>query len=339
MICNKCGSEVLNKAAFCTQCGAKLQEPSSVMPDFSVKPKKPPVIYSSNPAVNIIKTMAASPMFLTAAIMFAVSIISSIIYAFFINGEMQVIIAEALPNLQGEINGGAETEILQFLSGFLSSFGKVYIWIVLFSSIPSFFYITAFFLIRKAGCDRTDGGMATSGFTIIKVLQKISIIISHISSVLFVILFFMSVVLPFLPSSDPDVKIVMIIFGITFAFVFLFSLAGMVLSILLSRYTIKTLNTIITTAMSGTPNEKISNFVEIMCYISGGISILSSASSGLAAVPSVLSGISIILFGVMLFNYKKQMSVLVNAMSNLQIPQNPPSADLKPEEESSSATV
>ena len=304
MLCKDCGAQLADDARFCTNCGSAQAE----------TPPAEPLAFTDK-VLATAKQIGFSTAFLIATIcltfvqvlgLFTLTPASGILEAYY----------GMIPSLSVTSRNSLEIlspvmDIVGMLPGILITLG---LWISFFS------------------CASRKPKVNTSGLTLIFVVNLVQMVVS--SLILLCVLLLTVIALPevnyfnhsFIESSV--LKPVLIALLITVSIIFVFVLI----------YYIKvctTISNIRSTLKTGVPNKKVSRFVAIMSYISGGILILSGIfsllSAGivtldsyydpslsyalpseifLSAVTSLLTAAAQIIFGALIFTYRRKMAAL-----------------------------
>lgn len=292
MICPKCGREI----PYGTVCSCSANTP-----------------LSSNPAVNVLKTIGSSPLFLTAAVLYSVATLISVFTSIMGNSGISDYLLYALYN--ADIDYSVLYPMVSALNG--ASVGMT-----LLFSVPTILIAVGMWLFFATCRDRRTGNISTTGLTICKVISIIFLVCFCILAAL--ILFALIMVLVggnayFSYSYD--------LYGYGYdsgyaagvtagvVFVFLLCLAVLVLCILYYVSVIRTIGRIKACASTGMPENRISRFLTAMLYIvgvcsgiSGLISLFSAPMSGLSTLASALCSI---LIAVCLGRQRQQMTILM----------------------------
>lgn len=293
MICPKCGREISDGAV----CTCSVVQPTPIL--------------SSNPALNAIKTIGSSRLFLTAAILYSVSIVL---------------------NLWTSVVGDSTYDIVSYYTGVdLSAYANSNMLNMILSAVAA----SAFTILIAIGmwlhystCRRTDtGNISTAGLTICKVMFTITTVLMAISAVLSVILLLFVAVSAdsiayyllnyfwYLFDAVHDINDFAVALAIVAIMLIIFVIIYFTLAIIYYVLLIKTTNRIKTTALTGVPDNRISRFVIAMNYISavfsgigGLVMLISSPFTGLALL---CSAVSTVLISICLSRYRKQSTILM----------------------------
>lgn len=358
MFCQKCGTQNAENAAFCKNCGASMmaqQNQQSSEPNYQNTQqtnqqnfqqtyqqnnqgyqqnyqqnyqnyqqnyqqayRKMEKIYSSNPAINAVKKIAASPIFLTGVILYSVYALFQLISTF--SGNAIINMIETALKFSGAYGSSEIYAIEQMLEGMRAGaiIGG------LLGMIPTLLVVLALWLIFTAGRNIKEQGMKTAGLTIIKVLSIISLVTFCVTMGLSIIAIILLIVfaasLPELAGGaifdmsyyggdygygygyEDQMKDILnmgtgLIVGLLVV-VALIIAASFVINLLFYIKTIKTLNSIKNTVDSGRFTGKISMYLIVMLFITASANVLTFSLAGLS------SGVAIILFAVALIKLR-----------------------------------
>lgn len=269
--------------------------------------------YSQQPATNwstpssetaakvleTVKTVGTSPLFLIAVILFSVSVLLSFINSLIPSVQAPEYISE-LADLFEMFDMG------DILDELYESAGSVSIVSAVTGIIPGALLVTGMwmtytFLMR--------GRMQTSGLTMIKVIVIIDLVaLSVVLGLVELILVFALTVASGLGNAD-EAAIVIGVLIIVLA-------AAMALLIVYYAKLNKTINVVKSTVVTGIPSDRVSPYVAIFNFVSGGISALASLTSFnsgvLDAISSFCSSVAIILFGAVILVYRGRMRGFMN---------------------------
>lgn len=292
MQCPKCGREI----PYGTVCSCSVNAP-----------------LSSNPAVNVLKTIGSSPLFLTAAILYSVSTLITVFTSVLGNSGVSDYLWYAFSTM--DIDYSMLYPIMNALNG--ASIG-----LTLLFSVPAILVAVGMWLHFATCRDRRSGNISTAGLTICKVIAIIFLVCYCLVTAL--LLFAVIMVLAggsayFSYSYD--------LYGYGYdsgyaagvtagvVFMLLLCVAIFVLFILYYVSVIRTIGKIKASAVSGMPENRISRFLTAMLYItgvlsgiSGLIALFSTPVSGLATLASAVCSI---LIAVCLGRQRQQMTLLL----------------------------
>lgn len=312
MLCKDCGAQLAEDARFCPNCGSAQ---TVTPPAQTVTPPAEPVNIADKVRATA-KKVGSSTAFLIATIclsfvqvleLFALTPTGGIFNIY--NGiipELSIINRNPLATLE---NLSLATDIIGMIPGLLIILG---LWITFFSCASRKFKVN------------------TSGLTLIFVVNLVQLVftcLALLSALLTLVAIYAGEYKLLL---DKDfIEAVTLTVGIVLLIIFIFVLV----------YYIKlctTISNIRSTLKTGVPNKKASRFVAIMCYIGGGICLLSgifwllsagastlesiyadNAISGvlayvayISAVTSLLTAVAQIIFGALIFTYRRKMKAL-----------------------------
>ena len=316
MFCKDCGAQLAEDARFCPNCGSAQAAP----PAQTVTPPAEPENIADKVRATT-KKIGSSTAFLIAIICLSfVQVLE--LFALMPTGgifemwggiipELAIINRNPLVTLE---NMSLAADIIGMLPGLLITLG---LWITFFS------------------CAGRKPKVNTSGLTTIFVVTLVQMVLSCLTllAALIPLAFVFTgadALADALRLADDDiVETILLVAGLVFWVIFAFVLI----------YNIKictTISNIRSTLKTGVPNKKASRFVAIMCYISGGICLLSgifwllsagattlksiyanNALAGtlsyvafLSAVTSLLTAAAQIIFGALIFTYRRKIKAL-----------------------------
>ncbi|MBQ7767965.1 MAG: zinc ribbon domain-containing protein [Oscillospiraceae bacterium] len=298
MFCKDCGAQLSDDTQFCPNCGnAQVATPSAEPVDFA----------------NKVRATAQKLGFSTAFLIATICLTFVQVLGLFLPA------GNAFETYSGTVltvdllikRLSSVMDIVGIIPGILITLG---LWITFFS------------------CATRKAKVNTSGLTMIFVVNLVQMVVS--SLILLCVLLLTVIALPevnyfnhsFIESSVLKPVLIALLISVSIIFVFVLI------------YYIKvctTISNIRSTLKTGVPNKKVSRFVAIMSYISGGILILSGIfsllSAGivtldsyydptlsyalpseifLSAVTSLLTATAQIIFGALIFTYRRKMAAL-----------------------------
>ncbi len=310
MFCPNCGATNQDGAKFCQSCGTTLITSQYQHPDapqtntYNTTNVKSPLLRSTNPAINLLKTVAASPMFLTLVIAYSVAVLFNIISSLNVINSLD----SYLYFLRSALGTSMYLEILDSIES--TTVGYTFI-----GSIPSIVTAAGLWMIYVAGTDTRSGNMKTTGFTIVRVMTIISLVLMIISAVLvglaFIIIF---------GAIEDTGRYYTGYSSISAIITVCFLLIGCIftMTIIYLVKLLKTIGTVINTASRGIPGDSISGYVGGCCYVLGAFQILGlfSAYNFLSAIPGIGFSVFYICLGMLLFDYRKKMRDLMYPQQN-----------------------
>ena len=293
MICPKCGREI---------------------PDGTVCPcTHETLTLSSNPAVNVIKTVGSSKLFLAMSILRTVSAVLGLIGAvilFSMGGR-------AFTTLQGEISGFAAVDpsMLEPSIRIWNALSIVYLVII---AIVIILALIPYWLHYATCRSKKTGNVSTAALTLWKVFTWISIVSLGLMCaflMLYMILFLIlgSALMATSGTTIPEegynlvfavLIVVLIIFG---------AILGLEIAYLITR--LRLLDRAKDIANTGVPNDRVSRFLIVLTWVAGVYSAISALPAlvmlpflGIAGLASAASGI---LAALCLTRYKKEMTAVM----------------------------
>lgn len=298
----------------CPKCGRTI-------PDGSVCPcsYNTPAL-SSNPAVNTLKTIGSSSLFLVAAILLSVLPLLSIA------GQMSV--GDAVSDfmyyaMQLDLDPSVFYPILNAVD-------SASIVSAVFSCVPAIL-IAAAMWITYASCRSTQSGnVSTAGLTICKVLSIISLVCACIGGACALLVTIIMLIAGGTMMEDIAYEFGDSIGQATMAVIVVVCIAViavLVLMILYEASVIKTINRIKATAATGVPDNRISNFLIVMNYIGAVGSVISGLAnlftSPILGLVSLVSAATLILISIILARYRSGMTLLMYPPVQPVYPQQP----------------
>lgn len=286
MICPKCGRN--NPDGMACPCGAPL--------------------LSSNPAVNLIKTLGSSPLFLAAAILATAAPVLFIL-ALVTSGGQYV---SGLISFRYTING---QEVVYPSAG--NDFGAVVLGSLLFA-LPVLLAALGIWLFYGSSRNRHTGNVSTAGLTLCKVIAIAAVVWLIAMAAVFALLMVIAMIL-----SGPLTEAMYYETGgyipsglfVGMALVALVLFVGMLLLPIFFYFgVIKVLNRIKRTARTGEPNDKVSYYVMVFLFILavfgaiGGLAGLFSNFWGGAS--SLCYAAFYVLCALLLNKYRNKMTML-----------------------------
>lgn len=283
----------------CPNCGRNI-------PDGTQCPCSAGMAYSSNPAVNIVKSMGASTLFMVLAVLTSVSVVLSIITATNIDS----IVWNAFYSFSDFVDPSVYYGMYDLINA-SSIFGAIV------GATPAILTAVGMWLHFTASRNRTHGGLSTTGLTMIKVVNIVMFVLVCVA-IAFVIFAFIMVFIALGATSSyysygyynlADAMAVIIIIAV--------AVLVIAVPLIIAYYVclLKTINRVKTTALTGVPDNRIPGFLVVMSYIAAAGSIISAFSvlftSVWSALASLVSAATAIITALLLTGYKKQMSMLM----------------------------
>ena len=279
MICPKCGRTVPDGAS--CPCGA-------------------PVL-SSNPAVNLMKTLGSSPKFLTAAILYSVAVLFNLLASF---GASDVI---STLYYYGA-NYGFDPDVFYPMMSALE--GSTVVSAVI-GAIPSILLAVGMWLFYTTCRNTQSGNVSTVGLTICKVITVINLVL-----LCCVVLFLFVITL---------LVIVSLIVAAVLALVIAYQVS-----------ILRAINRIKGSALNGAPDNRISRFLTGFMMVIGVLTCLgglfSLIASPVAGIASLASGVCCVLMSLLLGEYRAKMTMLLYPPVQPMYSNMPPYTNVPPQQ-------
>lgn len=283
----------------CPKCGREIPD-GTVCPCSSGSP-----MLSSNPALNALKTIGSSPLFLVAAILYSFTVVISFVAS--MNADASLAVAYQMMEAM-DVDPSLLYPYMNAASG--STVAGAIIGL-----IPTGLIAAGMWLHYATCRDVKNGGISTTGLTICKVLSIITLVLICIAAVFIVV----GAVLMFVGAGMmTDEYGAITEAGAIAGAAGVLLVAGLIavaLGIVYYVSVIKTINRIKGTALSGVPDNRVSRFLTVMNYImavctaiTAMVSLFTSPLSGLG---SLASAACMILISVCLDRYRKEMTMLM----------------------------
>lgn len=283
MICPRCGREIPDGAVCPCSGGEQL--------------------LSSNPALNVLKKLGSSPLFLTAVILYSVTIVLSI-FALISAPASFDYVYDMLEN-----SGMDYTTLYPMIS--VSTSGSVAGAIV--ASIPQVLICIGMWLFYVTCRDRRTGNISTAGLTMCKVMLIIALVIGCIMAALVAILAVVVGAAGGLAYSYYDSDLggsIAVILGICMVVI----VAVLALIIAFYASAVRTVNRVKNCAVTGIPEYRISGFLTAMLWIGGILSCITGFgmmfASFLSGLGELSGGVCSILIALCLGRLRQQMTAL-----------------------------
>lgn len=298
MFCPKCGNQLEQGNSFCSKCGAAQGQPMQSQPMQS-QPMQSQPMYNSpavSPVIAAVKGIASSPLFLTAVIIYTLSLLLS--FANSLAPMRNVYQIMQLLNLDYYMDYYIDYGVIAGITTTFSIIGM----------IPSILMALGLWLTFAASKNNTFPGFKTAGLTIIKVLTIISLVWVSVAAGLLTIVLIVAATVAIVEGEAAAMAIVL---GVILVAV------GVTLSIVYYAKIVQTINAVKNSVMTGMPNERASRFVAVCCFIMAAgsaisiIPLLINAFGLFGSMTSVFSAILnvavYICFGIIIFKYRNTM--------------------------------
>lgn len=326
--CSKCGAQVKDGASFCQACGNKIN---------SAQPQGQPIYGSSEQqnvmrvapmtrAVQTLKSIGSSPLFLVAVIAFTLAMIFGLFGAFSntpVNRILDSVYKFARMTDNYDIMYGVNEVVreIDFNSvGIAAVVGKI------FSMIPEIIVAIGLWMIFAAASNRMIGTMKTSGITLLKIMNIINLVFACIGyAIAGIVLFVLTIAMASL--AEEALVVMLVIIAVC--------LIGAVLNIIFYVKVNKTLCAAKTVLLTGSPYAYASRYVGVLAFINAFTSFISIfATYGVfGKMAELCAVVATGCFGAMIFVYRKRMRICA-------MQQTAPRADyVQPTQESESETT
>lgn len=295
--CPVCGKEIDDAAAFCPHCGspAGQQGPVYAQP-AGAAPAGPE---TEPPAVQLLRRMATSPVYLAGAIGYSCTILFNVITVVYsaspgaVNRYLTVT-SRTVYGQQGELD-----TLYNFFSNLFGATAAG----ALLGSIPTLLMAVGIWMVYASARSRS-GPISTAGLTIIRVIQIITAVL--VCLLLGLVLGVIGLMLVGMPLSDNTPGAVGLLVAAVVTILVVFGLV-----ILYYLRLIATIDCFRYTLWNGTPQGKISRFVAVIAILSGVFSLLGVLTGGIFPVLTALGGAVVgISFGVLLFRCRSALQCL-----------------------------
>lgn len=329
--CPKCGNQLGDNVSFCNRCGADVKGAAAAgnqnggfngaapqpqyatpQPQFNGQVNMPQAGNMNAPgtAIEVIKAIGKSPLFLAAVVAMTLSVLFNFFYQ--ISGSNAAF--DSLRETLGRIGLDREArEIVNSMEG-------VSVGSILISMVPSILIVIGLWLTYVSLSNRT-GPISTVGLTMIKVINIIELVFMCIAFAIVEIVLIAGMVGVSIVKNDTssaDGKTLAGLAGGLLVVGAIVLAAVFVLMIVYLSQIISSINTAKRTIATGVASDKVSAFVAVMSFIAAFFNVISLFSGdGALHVLGALCGIaSSICFGVLIFKYKNAMRPIMYQGSN-----------------------
>ena len=305
MYCQQCGTKCSESAVFCTNCGTRLHNTQTAAPQNNSSTVntsnnanvqfRTAVKYSSNPVLNEIKKLAASPLMIITAIAFSLMIIfyisnSEAISVDFV-GYVRLLLEESGSLDYDSITG------LEIIEDLFSSAARIFAFIIM---IPDIVIATGLWITVCSAFNKADDSMSVSGLKAIRVITTISLVLTIIGMCLYI-----------LGSLSIIINVNKLAEKVPFLLILL--LLVILAAIIFRIYCLSKMNELIDGfkyAIEAKYPANVSPFVAILTFISGGGYVLSAlVGIGAGGDASTWCGaIAFIGFGLLILRYRSTMA-------------------------------
>lgn len=290
MYCPNCGTQHSDGAKFCPKCGKQLNAATAPAVSAAPMPSTPqPAGSLAELTQREVKQMAKGPLFLVTVILFTAGLVLSMTT----NPLVLLLdfVSPYLIDLFGFEAAYALDEVMSVLRD-VDLFGQI------IANLPTILYALGMWMIVISAFQASVASIQPGGLTLIKVLVTIFFVLSIIGTALMIVAAILG-----LGMLITDLEASPALFALV-----LIPVLALVLVILYNVKLLRTIKNIRYTATTGYPVSEISGLIIFCCYAGGIISILGS----LLNFAGMLSAVSLLLFGVVLGQYKKRMLYLIN---------------------------
>lgn len=260
-----------------------------------------------NGTLNVVRTMAASVLFLVGTIGYSAYVLFELLGSFTGGSEIMNMFNNIMA--QSGAYSSMDYQSLQMLSGI---FGSTSVISTLFGLIPAMVLVAGIWMVFAATKQNKLPGIAATGMTMIRVIVIIELVLSCIAvfavaAIGFLVVLGMGSLAGYYGEGTPVVVIMVLILIVILAvcainIIYYVKLGG----------TVKRMKE---TMITGRPDTKVSLFVEILCYLGGAGSAISALMSlvGLdifGFLSNAGMGTASICFGMLLRQYRNKMQTL-----------------------------
>lgn len=314
MYCQRCGAQNEDGMQFCQQCGMKLDAAPAAPGRVGAVPPMPGPAAVLSPAEQI-KAIGRSPFYLTGVIAYTCAVLFSLINAVMVPANFSQYLYQLMSLSDIGLTAGPEVwqalELVDRFGGSTALLGA------LLGQLPAILICVGMWLLFASACNRSQAPVSTVGLTMIKVVAIIQLVLFGL--IIALAETGLGMLLAELLDygghmSGPR--------GVTiFLIIFILVIAALVVTYYVLL--VKTINAIGTTLRTRTPSDKVSVYVAVCCFITGGFSaIMAIAARG--GVVSLLAGLcsatASITFGCFLFSYRSRMRMLALAPVPVPVP-------------------
>ncbi|RKJ41430.1 hypothetical protein D7X94_03840 [Acutalibacter sp. 1XD8-33] len=309
----------------CPNCGRNI-------PDGTVCPctlEAPPPLLSDNPAVNVVKTIGSSPLFLTMAILFSASALLTVFSS--------MGLSDALSNIYYYAYAYGLYDYIDSIANMLDMIRATSVANAIIGSIPAILLAVAMWIHFVTCRNRMSGNISTAGLTICKVFRYIYmvalclcafLVLAGIALVLIVVLSEGVPPMAFAGSEDEVLLSIIVIMAI----VTLVCIFAFVLGITYQASLIRMINRTKTVAQSGMADDRVSSYLVGMTYFVAVCTLISGVfalfTAPISAVGTLCQGSALILAAVLLGRYRTAMNQVLFPPVQPAVP--PMYADLFP---------
>ena len=298
----------------CPKCGRNI-------PDGSVCPcsYNTPVL-SSNPAVNTLKTIGSSPLFLVVSILLSIAPVLTIASQLGLRDNVWDLFYYAM---QLDLDPSLFYPVIDAASS-MSVAGAV------LSAVPAILIAVAMWITYASCRDTQSVNVSTAGLTICKVLSIISLVCICILAAILVLFMVIFMIAGMAEAANDvygyDASIAQA--GIAVLLVLFVILAAVLALVIIYQVcVIKTINRIKATATTGVPDNRIPNFLVVMNYIEAASMVLAGLANlfttPILGLGSLVGAATLVIISIILTRYRSGMTLLMYPPVQPVYPQQP----------------
>lgn len=309
--CEKCGAENLKSDLFCKRCGNRLtQNPGN---NAGAAPRA--FQLSDNPAVHTLKAQGSSGKCLAAALLYSAMLLFQLIHAF-----QGMRAYDGLLGSIGDLVGGLES--IPLVGRYYEQANRVVVGLNLLWLVPTIFILIGIWLLYLSCRDRSTGGVATAGATIIKVVAVIHLVLICLIFLAIEAALIAAAVQVFGSSHplDPYTPTTTY-YGSSMLMAFLAVLAAGIGALFILYYAsiLSILGSIKKAALTGKPSEvRLATYLGVMNFILAVFSVIGGALSGNAVdfFSNAFYAAFLIVAALIVFTYRDSMRKLCSLPSS-----------------------
>lgn len=269
-------------------------------------------VRSSNPAVNVLKNVGASPLFLVATILYSAGILGSIIASFFVRSDLSNILYMMYQM------GLDVSPVMPYIDQVLEASRSSSVITAILGAIPTILIALGMWMTWASCRDMRSGNVTTTGLTVCRVILMIYRVLVIIGMVLVaiggVVMLVGGVSLGGRGSGYGYAGVGLAVVAVLMLFV---GVGLLVLLLCFYNSAIRAVTRIRETARTGVPDNRISMFLIVMIWIMAVLAVISGLSSmaisPAAGLVGVLQAVASILVAICLKKYRDQMTALTPA--------------------------
>ena len=300
--CSKCGGHINEGINFCPHCGARLAA--------NTQTYEPEYVYSQPSAAEALRKLGASPLFLSAVIIYALSALFSFFSSVSDSSGIMGYIYRIASMLDSEYIMYAYMDEIYSIASVGSIISS------LFGMIPAILVWIGLLLVYRACKNPRGNTISLVGFNVLKVLKILGLVFICIGFFITELILLIALIASASTFSGSDTS------GILFAAMAII-LALAVISIIFYIKVLTSLDSAMYTILTGTPDCRASRFVGIICFIGAALSVLGilgqiiSLTAGVSVTNlffgillAILRASEAAIFGILIFRYRSKMKSL-----------------------------